>query len=519
MKENRVALICVPVCERRARDLAPAMARAAQVADIIELRLDYLEGAEFDRAVRDLDVIVQAAPLPVILTLRPAEQGGHSALDYAARQAFWSQPEHSWAAELIDLELDLALDLMNDSSETKPYIDWDSVICSHHDFARVPPDLEKIYERMASAPARILKIAVQANDITDCIPVFHLLERAQDEGRKMIAVAMGEAGVATRILASSRGAFLTYASLDDARATAPGQISAASLRDLYRVQKLDRETQIIGLVGTPIAHSVSPHIHNAAFEASGTNAVYIPFEVHNVEDFMRRIVNPRSRELDWNLRGFSVTAPHKSAIMNYLDWIEPSATEIGAVNTVLINEKGLCGYNTDAAAILAPLREKFKTLNGARVAIIGAGGAARSALWSLREAGARASIFARRLESARLLAEKFNAKCEQLAGASFSEFDLVINATPLGTHGQLENETPATATQLRGAGVAYDLVYNPSRTRFMREARGVGCEIVGGLPMLVAQAAAQFALWTGKLAPVEIMREAAARALEESGCA
>ncbi len=516
MKEIRIALICVPVCERRASDFTQAIARAAEVADIIELRLDCLAGAEFDSVARDLDAIIQAAPLPVILTLRPAEQGGQSALDYASRRAFWSQIEHIGDAEFIDLELDLALDLMNDGWETKPYINWDSVICSHHDFARVPDDLEKNYERMASTPARILKVAVQSDDITDCIPVFQLLQRARREGREMIAIAMGEAGIATRILACARGQFLTYGATDAAHATAPGQISAKSLRDLYRIQKLNRETEITGLIGSPVAHSVSPHIHNAAFEASGVNAVYIPFEVRNLNDFLRRMVRARSRELEWNLRGFSVTAPHKSAIMPHLDWIEPSAVEIGAVNTVVvINEKGLCGYNTDAGALLAPLREKFKTLKEARVAVIGAGGAARSALWSLHREGGHLTIFARQVESAYELAEKFNAKCEQLAGASFNEFDLIINATPLGTRGRFENQTPAVAAQLRGASVAYDLVYNPPRTRFMREARAAGCEIIGGLPMLVAQASAQFTLWTGKAAPIEIMRRAAEVALEE----
>jgi shikimate dehydrogenase len=215
------------------------------------------------------------------------------------------------------------------------------------------------------------------------------------------------------------------------------------------------------------------------------------------------------------LRGLSVTAPHKSTIMSQLDFIEASAGEIGAVNTIVVEGNTLSGFNTDAAAALAPLVELIE-LRGARVAVLGAGGAARALLWSLREAGARVTVYARNMERARVMGEKFGAHARTLEGAQFDNFDLVINATPLGTRGDNEVETPARADQLRGARAAYDLVYNPDETGFMREARVAGCEIVlGGLPMLVAQAAAQFKLWTGEDAPLEAMRVAADKRLGE----
>ena len=198
-------------------------------------------------------------------------------------------------------------------------LDWGRVICSHHDFAGTPVELDKIYERMAATPAHVLKIAVSAGDVTDCIPVFHLLDRARREGREIVAIAMGEAGIATRILGPSRGAFMTYGSLDSSSAVAPGQLSAAALTDLYRIRELDRQTEIMGLMGSPVAHSISPQIHNAAFAARELNAVYIPFEVREAKDFIRRMVDPRTRELDWRLRGLSVTAPHKSACLELLD--------------------------------------------------------------------------------------------------------------------------------------------------------------------------------------------------------
>jgi 3-dehydroquinate dehydratase/shikimate dehydrogenase len=506
--------ICVPVCERRAIDLRSAIARVCEVADIIELRLDYLQGDELFKALRNLPALISASERPLIVTLRSREQGGQREMDDLTRHVFWG--EHLLYdkphVSLADIELDLAqLFQQRERDEGRQLLDWNRVICSQHYFAGVPDDLWKIYREMAETPARILKIAVHANDITDCISVFRLLEHARSEEREMIVVAMGDAGIMTRILAPSRGAFLTYGSLDEKSATAPGQISASALRDVYRIHQLNSETEVMGLVGSPVMHSLSPHIHNAAFDALKLNAVYIPFEVRDLDAFMRRMARPRTREMKWRLRGLSVTAPHKSAIMKHLDWTDPSAQEIGAVNTIVIEGETMRGYNTDAAGFLTPLNEKEMTLRGARCAVIGAGGAARSVLWSLRREGADVTLFARDVEKARPMAEEFGAHCESLDRASFDGFALVVNATPLGTRGELADETPAVADQLRGAQLAYDLVYNPRDTRFQREARAAGCQIIGGLAMLIAQAAEQFRLWTGRAAPLETMNEAALR--------
>ncbi|HYO99748.1 MAG TPA: shikimate dehydrogenase, partial [Pyrinomonadaceae bacterium] len=486
-----------------------------------EVRLECLDDeAQLERATRELPALHRARTRPHVLTFRPAEQGGARNLDAARRARFWSEnfPPGDERADYADLELDIAARLKERESErAEMLIDWNKVICSHHDFAGLPADLENIFTRMLDTPARILKLALCAHDITDCLAAFGLLERARrDARREMIAVAMGEAGLLTRILAPARGAFLTFGALTQDEATAPGQPGARELRTLYRVHSIDERTQIMGLVGSPVAHSVSPQMHNAAFAARGMNAVYIPFEVADVRAFVRRMAHPRTRELKWNLHGLSITAPHKSAILPLLDSIEPAAREIGAVNTVVFEPDALKGYNTDAAAALAPLTGRIE-LRGARVAVLGAGGAARALLWSLREAGARTYVYARDIERARATAEKFDAPCHALDGARFDGFDLVVNTTPLGTRGERETETPAAAFQLRGARAAYDLVYNPTETRFMRAAREAGCEIIlGGLPMLVAQAAAQFKLWTGEDAPLEVMREAAEKRRSEA---
>ena len=282
MKEKHRVRICVPVCARQAHELSAALARAAEIADVIELRFDCLDEIQLQAALRDLDAMLTACPRPLVFTFRPAEQGGQRLLELESRRAFWSSLLTNPDTALFDWELDLSLLYAKGEPDSGTRMKWDNIICSHHDFVGVPDDLGKIYERMAGTPARILKIAVQAAEVTDCLPVFQLLERARSEGREIIAIAMGEAGLATRILGPSRGAYLTYGSLDENNRTAPGQLSAVRLRELYRVDRLDRQALITGLIGSPVAHSVSPQMHNAAFKALDQNAVYIPFEVQEV---------------------------------------------------------------------------------------------------------------------------------------------------------------------------------------------------------------------------------------------
>jgi 3-dehydroquinate dehydratase/shikimate dehydrogenase len=452
----------------------------------VELRLDCLNAEP-----ADLAHVLDRIPRPVILTLRPSEQGGHRNLTRAAREVFWKMQTTPGEAVWWDVEGDLAHDL-------SPA--WARTIVSHHDFSGVPDDLDHIYEQLAQTPARVIKIAVQANEIVDCIPVFRLIERAHRESREIIAIAMGNAGIVTRILGPSRGSFLTYGALDDDSATAPGQVNARKLRSLYNIDAINAETMICGLVGLPVMHSVSPHIHNAAFAAEGVNGVYLPFEVKDVREFCKRMVHPRTTELDWNLRGLSITAPHKQAVMECLDWIEPDAKQMGAVNTVVVEEDRLLGYNTDAAGFIEPLLKHLGTLEKKQVAVIGAGGAARASIWALQKANV--TVFARDINKAKAL----DVPCVLLSSASFSGYDLVVNATP---------DSPATAEQLTGARWVYDLVYNPIETQFIKEARKAGCETLGGLEMLVAQAKIQFELWTGKTASTSVMYNAALQDLQD----
>ena len=478
--------VCVPVCEKNLSAFKSACEHATEWADIVELRLDCLEPHAVSAAISDLS----SFPPPLILTFRPTEQGGYRDLTREERLTFWQTHAIRGDAVWWDVEGDVVRDLSPD---------WSRTIVSHHDFSGVPSDLEKIYERLAQTPARVIKIAVQANEIVDCIPMFELIDRARSSGRDVIAIAMGNAGIAIRILGPSRGGFLTYGSLDEDSATAPGQVNARKLRSLYNIDAIDKETMVCGLVGQPVMHSVSPHIHNAAFKHEGVNGVYLPFEVSDVQSFVKRMVHPHTRDLNWNVRGLSITAPHKQTVMECLDWIEPDAKEIGAVNTVVVEKDRLLGYNTDAAGFVDPLLKRIGSLEGKHVAIMGAGGAARAAIWGLKREGANVTLFVRDVS-------KVNFPCKPLAGASFREYDVVVNATPVA---------PATREQLYGARLVYDLVYNPIETKLLYDAREAGCETLGGLEMLVAQARIQFELWTGKKPSEVIMYESALTGLQD----
>jgi 3-dehydroquinate dehydratase/shikimate dehydrogenase len=511
MDSSPTPRICISICKPTVAALEEAIAAAAEACQLIEVRLDCLESLELETGTSAITELLRNSTCDSILTFRPAEQGGQRELNDETRQAFWSGAIFS--ESLFDVELDVAERLNSSDSSAPLPIDWSQTICSQHDFSGVPRNLDQIYDRLAATPARILKVAVLAHDATDCLPVFRLLERARNEGREMIAIAMGMAGVATRILGPSRGAYLTYASLENGTTTAPGQISARELKEIYRLEKLDQQTQLFGIVGMPVSHSASPRIHNAAFAALAKNAVFIPFEVHDIQTFIKRMIGPRSRELDWNVGGLSVTAPHKSSVIEQLDWVEPAALEMDAVNTIVIEGDELHGYNTDARGFVTALQKKFGDLAGARCAVIGAGGAAKASVWALKQAAAKPTLFARDATKARALAERFSVACMGLEGANFQGFDVVVNATPLGTAGELQDQAPVSAERLRGARLAYDLVYNPSETKFLREARNAGCDTLGGLAMLVAQAVEQFRLWTGDAAPEDVMYEAARKGI------
>ena len=253
---------------------------------------------------------------------------------------------------------------------------------------------------------------------------------------------------------------------------------------------------------------MSPYMHNAAFKFHNLNAVYVPFEVKNLGAFVHVFL----KDSALNIKGFSVTNPHKQAIIEHLDFVDEAAEAIGAVNTVKIVDGKLYGSNTDADGFIEPLKNAYGDLRDVKVAVLGAGGAARACVYALTRENADVTVFARDIEKAEQCRVQ-SAKCK-VFGGDYGDFDIVINTTPLGTKGALENETIAFAEQMKGVNLVYDLVYNPFQTRLMAEADRIHVPKIGGMAMLVAQGMKQFEMWTGKSAPMKVMSAAVLRKLQ-----
>ena len=494
------SLICVPITETNAEAFLATTGEAEQVADAIELRLDYLPAGALPQFIAELRARIAHISKPLILTFRSGEQGGKRNLSLQDRHDFWRSlpPEIINAISFADFELDL----VESFSGEQPPIPWSKIICSWHNFDETPDDLIERFERMARTPAAVVKIATQANRIGDCLRIFEIIERA-NQPKPVIGLAMGLPGLATRVLACPRGAMLTFGALKHGAESASGQPTVAELRDLYRVKQLTRASEIYGVIGKPIGHSRSPLMHNAALKALNRDRVYLPFEVDDVEEFVRDFVRPKTKKLDWRLRGLSVTIPHKLEIIPHLDFVDATARAIGAVNTVVVEGGELHGYNTDVAGAMKPLDELID-VRGARVAVLGAGGAARAICYGLNERGADVTIYSRDVRKAQPLADEFKTRTASL-GSFKGEAEVVINCTPVGMSGHSEKESPVKAETLSGVKLVYDLVYNPEETVLLRDAREAGGRTLGGLAMLVGQAAEQFRLWTGLEAPVNVM--------------
>ncbi|HEX4950631.1 MAG TPA: shikimate dehydrogenase [Blastocatellia bacterium] len=472
-----------------------------QTADIIELLLDYLREEELADVLSKLPHRDFAKPL--LFTFRPREQGGKRDLTLADRLNFWRNL--SGEIKALIAYADFELDLVEHLAEQPPPLPWERIICSRHNFDETPANLNEIYERIARTPAAIVKIATKANRIADCLPLFDLMQRGE---KPVIILGMGLPGIATRILALSRGALLTFGALRRGAESASGQPTATELRELYRAHQLTKHSEIYGVIGNPIGHSRSPLIHNAALQAVGRDGAYLPLEVDDAAEFIRDFVHPKTKKLDWNLRGLSVTIPHKLSVMPHLDFISPAAQAVGAVNTIIVKGNSLHGDNTDVIGAMKPLEEVME-IKGTRAAIIGAGGAARAICYGLQQRGASVTIYARDVQKAQTLADEFNVNAAAMADFR-GNADIVINCTPVGMQGHNEGTSPVNAAALQNVRLVYDLIYNPRETQLLKDAAAAGCQTLGGMAMLLGQAAEQFRLWTGQDAPLNVMWQAIA---------
>src|SRR5215471_2400328 len=491
--------ICAVIAEDTVAGARAALGRAAPVADLAEVRLDYLRDFDFSSPAA-LHCLLENKPLPVIITCRSFEEGGNQRIDDCLRLPLLVEGARV-LADYCDIEeshYDSAARLVPDRSR---------LIVSYHNFHSTPGDLDGIYERLCSRTAAIHKVAVKANCVQDIIPVLRLIDRAASSGRDFIAIAMGDPGLITRILGPAHGAFLTYGSLDSRNTTAAGQLSCKDLRDLYRLDQIGLSTTVLGVIGNPVSHSASPMMHNAAAAALGLDLVYLPIEVQDLPGFVERLAHPRSRQLSWPLAGFSVTIPHKEAIVPLLDRLDQVARAVGAVNTVVVRDNELHGYNTDVAGSLEPL-ERVVTLGGAHCAVVGSGGSARAVIYGLASKKANVTVYARNREKATRIAADFGDLGVEVAGLSDLErcrAEILVNTTPVGMTGPGAGQSPVPRQAFAKCRIAYDLVYNPLETPFLAQARDRGCKTISGIEMLAAQAEHQFLLWTGRQAPGDLM--------------
>jgi 3-dehydroquinate dehydratase/shikimate dehydrogenase len=502
------ARVCAVVTEETIAAARKALHEAKALAELAELRLDCLRDFDFANPA-NLSSLLEDKPLPVIITCRATGEGGRQYVDEQARLRLLVEG----ARRLADY-CDVEAASYARAAALSP--DLSRLIVSHHNFDGTPADLERTYEDVTALPAGIHKIVTQANDVSDSLAIFRLLDRAKRENRQLIALAMGTPGLVTRVLGPSHGSFLTYGAIRRGAESASGQPTCEELKNLYRISRITGETRIVGIIGNPILHSASPAMHNSAIGHLGLDCVYLPFEVDNLEAFFKRFVRPRTREIEWRLRGLSVTIPHKTEAMSFLDEIDPSARAVGAVNTIVIDGDKLTGHNTDVAGAIEPL-EALCSLRDEHCAIIGAGGAARAVVYGLLQRGARVTVFARDVARARAFGEHFGVEVLPISELARSIAPIVINSTPVGMSGHSKGESPVPREALAGRRMVYDLVYNPAETRFLAEARATGCRTLGGLEMLVAQAALQFKLWNGSQAPVDTMRSSADKWLSGSG--
>lgn len=492
-------MICIPIIANNLDDALRDMKEASKVADIIEVRLDYLKKP-------DLKCILERRTKPVIITNRPVREGGTFEGSEEERISVLKLAIQL-QADYVDIEHDSIQNIPGDTARRVPT----KIIVSYHNFRETPDNLISLYQRLRQSGADIVKMVTYANTITDNIKIYRLLRQAHGH---MISFCMGECGMISRILYKKFGGYLTFASLRKGKESAPGQISIQDLLTIYQPQRQGKETDVYGLIGNPVSHSISPLIHNTLFREMNLRSTYVPFKVENIGDFIQAF-----RELD--VKGYSVTIPHKESVLHHLDASEPMAKKIGAVNTIVNKGGQLIGFNTDCKSAIQALEDLLHTsgmgtennhFTGRWVTLLGAGGASRAIAYGLQERGAHVTVINRKYERAQSLARDVGCLSGEFGDLPEIKTDILINATPAGMFPAVD-ETPVDKNQLKPNMLVFDTIYNPAETRLLREAKAQGCKIIGGLPMFVNQAAAQFELWTGIKPPLKLIEEIACKKL------
>ena len=489
-----VRRICAVAAASTAREMGQQVRSALRQTKTIELRLDWLRG-DSARA-RFLRWLPANNPkgATFIATCRRREGGGKFGGD-AQQELYWLIQARAAGCQWCDLEMETYRELPEGFARAYPVPK--RILLSIHDFDRTAKLPEKIsVARHGLVDA--VKIAASARTISDSVRLLRLARRSKN----FVAVPMGEVGLPGRILALREGSSLSYAPV--AEATAAGQVSLHEMKHLYRAHALTRRTRVYGVIGDPVGHSLSPLLHNTGFVAGKVDAVYLPFLVHQLPDFLEAVP-------EFGVRGFSVTLPHKQTLLKHLKECEPLAADIGAVNTVVVRRDGsLYGCNTDYVGVLRALERKLR-IKGSRVLIFGAGGSARAAAFAMTRAGAVVGICARREKAAKQLARAVGGEIIPRRALRTEFFDAILNSTPVGMHPH-DGISPLAPGELN-CRIVMDLIYRPQKTQLLKIAAKKGISTVSGVEMFLAQGIAQWEIWLEKRAPEALMRRAVLSAL------
>ncbi len=489
--------ICVSIGRTRSKMMRAEHENLARHgARFVELRLDWL------KAPPDVGYFLKDRATPVVITCRRRKDLGKWRGTEEERLALL-RTAIVGGADYVDLEDDIAKSIPRYGKTRR--------IVSHHNFCETPPNLEAIYNQLKECDADVIKLVTMANTPSDSVRMLKLVSQADVP---MVGFCMGEFGLTSRVLCGKYGSPFTYASFSSERELAPGQLSFQQMRDLYRFESINPQTRVFGVLGDPIGHSLSPQIHNAAFRAEGFDAVYLPFRAPR--DHLNSTLKA-FRQID--IEGYSVTIPHKQAVLPFARHQDEAVKESGAANTLYRDARGVWfAANTDYEAALGSLRTAMDSrdansrLEGKRVTILGAGGVARAIGLGMIKSGAVVTITSRTKESAEGLAKSLNCNFITWKNRGVEYFDILVNCTPVGMHPNVD-ETPFPDNWLRDNSIVFDTIYNPERTLLIKQAEERNCLTVSGLDMFVRQAAAQYECFTKLPAPMEVMREAVRRAI------
>jgi 3-dehydroquinate dehydratase / shikimate dehydrogenase len=496
----RLPRVCVAVTASDASELVEKASALSRDNPFLEFRLDYLSkpGLAIPKIKQFLET---HAGTVVIATCRRAASGGKFRGSIASQLEILNKAS-ACGCQLVDVELQTAQ--KSKPAQLQKLRARSALILSFHDF-RGTKNPDKTLEKLRAFPADFYKVVGTATTLSDNLTMIQFLSREADN-HSLVGVCMGEQGIISRVLGVRAGSVFTFASANPGEETAPGQISAQELRSVYRIEQVDVATRVYGVAGDPIAHSLSPAIMNAAFRRENVNAVYLALHAKTLKDLLNCV-----REIP--IHGLSVTMPYKEAIIPYLDNTDSHTTKIGACNTVVRAQDGkLYGFNTDTSGVVRPLERRLTTLQDAKILVLGAGGAARAAVFGLKERGAEIYILNRHAAAGKKLAHRARARSIKRGDLKKLAFDVIINATPVGMGNT--RESPLQEKEIN-ARYVFDMIYDPVETRLLKLAKERGAQVIPGIEMFVHQAARQFEIWTGKPAPQDDMLQVVSLALSE----